>query len=125
MIKYQTSAGCIFCKIITGEAPAKILYKDDGVTAFTPLEPVNSGHLLVIPTEHFQDISRIHDDVLNNTVSVLKLLSEQLLKDNTWTGVNILHASGQDAQQSVPHFHWHLVPRTVGDDLDLWIKQSL
>lgn len=54
-----------------------------------------------------------------------KKLSSQLLEEHTATGVNLLHASGKDAQQSVFHFHLHIVPRYKDDGLDLWTKQGL
>ncbi|MGB6881751.1 MAG: HIT domain-containing protein, partial [Microgenomates group bacterium] len=47
------------------------------------------------------------------------------VKENHATGINILNASGKDAQQSVFHLHFHLVPRYLNDGLDMWIKQKL
>jgi histidine triad (HIT) family protein len=55
----------------------------------------------------------------------IKELSLKLIRENDATGVNILNASGKDAQQSVMHLHFHIVPRYPNDGLDLWLKQKL
>jgi len=116
---------CIFCKIISREVPGIFVYEDDNVAAITPKEQVSDGHVLVIPKRHYQDIFDIDDTVLRNVVSISKKLSVDIISSADFTSINILNASGEDAQQSVFHFHLHIVPRRPGDGLDLWIKQNL
>jgi histidine triad (HIT) family protein len=105
--------------------PGTFAYEDDSVIAVIPKEQVSDGHLLVLPKVHYQDIFDIDDDVLRNIVSISKKLSTDIINKTPFTAVNLLNASGKDAQQSVIHFHLHIVPRKHDDGLEMWIKQSL
>ena len=116
---------CIFCKIIKGELEAKKVHENESVLAFIPKEQVNKGHILVIPKEHFESIFDISKESLVKVIEVSQELSQKCKTELGATGVNILHASGKDAQQSVPHFHIHVVPRYSNDGLDLWIKAGM
>ena len=46
---------CIFCKIVAGEIPGDIVYKNDVVTAFRDINPVAPTHILIVPNKHIQD----------------------------------------------------------------------
>jgi len=111
---------CIFCKIVKGEIPAKKVYESEKVLAFLDVNPISKGHLLVIPKKHFENIFDIDKDYLREIISVSKETALIIKKKLNATGVNILHASGRDAQQSVFHFHIHLVPRYKNDKLNTW-----
>jgi histidine triad (HIT) family protein len=115
---------CIFCKIVKGEIPARKVYETEKVLAFLTIEPIAKGHLLVIPKKHFENIFDTEEDYLKDIISVTKKLANKLKKNMNATGVNILHASGKDAQQSVFHFHLHLVPRYKNDKMDAWPKSN-
>src|SRR3989344_7693685 len=88
------------------------------------INPISRGHSLIIPKKHFKNIFDIDDkelkDIIITTKKISKLLKDKLNAD----GVNILHASGKSAQQSVFHFHLHLVPRYKNDRLDTWPKSN-
>ena len=116
---------CIFCKIVNNLAPAKIVFEDEFVLAFTPKVEISKGHTLLIPKLHFENIFDVDEKLFTHFAGVMKDLSKRLVKDNNATGINILNANGKDAQQSVPHLHFHLVPRYPNDGLDMWIKQKL
>ncbi len=116
---------CIFCKIIAKKAPAKIVFENEDILAFVPKEQVSKGHTLVVPRVHFENVFDIGKNILEKLIAVSKGLSEKLAKENNATGVNLLHASGKDAQQSVFHFHLHVVPRYENDGLDLWLREKL
>lgn len=116
---------CIFCKIIDKSDSAKILYEDECVTAFKTTEPVSKGHTLVVPKQHFQNILDIDQDSLLKITSVTQKLANKLVASYGTDGVNILHAAGKAAQQSVQHFHFHIVPRYKNDGLDLWLRNNL
>jgi histidine triad (HIT) family protein len=116
---------CIFCKIIKKESPAEIIFENDLILALTPLHQVSKGHTIVIPKQHFKNIFDVEDLVLRELISVTKNISNTIIRENNATGVNVLNASGKDAQQSVFHLHFHIVPRYPTDGLDMWIKQSL
>lgn len=115
---------CIFCKIINKEAPAEILYESNEVLAIKTIAPISEGHTLVIPKKHSTNILDIDQESLNQVMSVVHALSGQLKDKYQATGINLLHAAGKDAQQSVFHFHLHIVPRHENDGLDLWFKHE-
>ena len=113
---------CTFCQIIKKEAPANIVSSDDCCVVFHPLDPVVNGQILVVPKKHYENIFDINTEVLKKLILVCKKVAKDMVKKEKATGVNILHASGKDAQQSVSHFHFHVIPRYKNDGLDLWLK---
>ena len=111
---------CIFCKIVAGEIPAHKIYEDGEFLAFLDINPVARGHILLIPKAHFENIFDIPEDVLKGLVERAKRLASAVQEGLGASGINFLHASGEAAQQSVFHFHFHLVPRYEDDGLDTW-----
>ena len=104
---------CIFCKIISKEIPAKILYEDDYSISFLDAFPVAKGHTLVIPKKHFAKIQDMPSD-LNQKLfdSVHKMINKvDALEGSTLMAVH----NGKESGQEVPHVHVHLIPRSVTD----------
>ena len=114
------SAGCIFCKIIEGSEQARIIYQDSRSIAFLPRTLFSKGHTLVVPKQHYSDIFDMPTDVAAALMDVSIRLSEHYRNVLGCSGVNLLNASGRAAQQSVFHFHFHLMPRFSDDGLDTW-----
>ena len=107
------SMDCIFCKIISKEIPAKILYEDDDSISFLDAFPVAKGHTLVIPKKHFAKIQDMPSD-LNQKLfdSVHKMINKvDALEGSTLVAVH----NGKESGQEVPHVHVHLIPRSVTD----------
>jgi len=111
---------CIFCKIIKKEEPAMIVYEDDLSIVFLAALAITDGHLLVIPKQHRVTILDLEEAELNDIMKTTKIISKRLIEKLGAGGVNLLNASGKAAQQSVLHFHLHIVPRFENDNLDLW-----
>ena len=111
---------CIFCKIVKGEIPCEKIYEDEEFIAFLDVNPVGEGHTLVIPREHFENIFETPDEIAGQINLVCKKVANLLRKKFNVDAVNIIHASGKAAQQSVFHIHYHVVPRRENDGLDLW-----
>jgi histidine triad (HIT) family protein len=116
---------CIFCGIVRKDISSQIIFENELILALVPLQQVSNGHILVISKQHFENIFDVDDFVLRELISVSKKLSKKLVDENKATGINILNASGKDAQQSVYHLHFHVIPRYPNDGLNMWIKQSL
>ncbi|MDD2678406.1 MAG: HIT domain-containing protein [Candidatus Nanoarchaeia archaeon] len=114
--------GCVFCKIAQKKIKSDILYEDDFVLAFLDNNPVSKNHALIIPKSHYENIFDVPKEELMNVVFVAKELALKYKKDWGVSDVNLLNASGKNAQQSVFHFHFHLVPRHENDGLNLWLK---
>ncbi len=116
---------CIFCKIVRQEAKSEVFFENAKCLVFVPLEQASKGHVLVIPKTHCQNIFDIEEDVLTALTLTTKQVASEIVKKYGATGVNLLNASGKDAQQSVFHFHLHIVPRYPNDGLDMWIRNKL
>jgi len=111
--------GCIFCAIAKGEAPAEVVYEDQATMAFLDINPATPGHTLVIPKMHVRNIYDLNDEtaaaVMRTATRVARGLRNALRPD----GMNLMQANERAGFQSVFHFHFHLVPRWVGDGLRL------
>lgn len=112
---------CIFCKIIGGDVPSYKIYEDENVYAFLDIAGDVFGHTLVVPKNHYENIFDIPENELNSVMNAVKKISKHFLTVG-YTGVNIMNASGVDAQQSVFHLHFHILPRSKNDGLDTWPK---
>jgi histidine triad (HIT) family protein len=100
---------CIFCKIASRMAPAKIVYEDDTVVAFEDLHPQSPVHLLVIPRKHLATLAeatREDEPMLGRLFMVAaNLARERSLEKGYRTVIN----NGSWAGQSVYHLHLHLL----------------
>lgn len=115
---------CIFCNITKGKAPSKKVHEKEDVLAFLDINPVSKGHTLVIPKEHYHDIFEIPQEELRKVMEEVKKISEAVKHGLDAGGINILHNSGSTAQQAVPHFHVHVIPRYVGDKINIFPKRA-
>jgi histidine triad (HIT) family protein len=111
------STTCLFCNIASGNNIASIVYKDAAVMAFMDANPVNVGHTLVIPKEHWENIYKIPENVLAELAKVVKRVCGAVKKTLDADGISILQLNGKAAGQSVMHFHVHVIPRFKGDTI--------
>ena len=111
---------CMFCKIIDGSEPAQIVLKNESAIAFFPRIMNSKGHMIIAPIQHSVNILDIQADVLSSLLETIKFLSNHCQGILGASGFNVLHASGESAQQSIKHFHFHLLPRYQDDNLDAW-----
>lgn len=111
---------CKFCKIINRQIPSWIVYENEKVIAFLPEKLEVCGHTLVAPKQHYVDLYDVPEDVLCELIKVSKKITIAYKEKINSTGMNLIHASGVDGQQSVFHFHIHLLPRFKDDKLNTW-----
>ncbi|MEU0953878.1 HIT family protein [Streptomyces niveus] len=112
--------GCVFCAIARGRAAASIVFEDEWVMAFMDLQPVNPGHVLVIPKSHAEGLEDLRDDVGMRLWAVAHGLGRALrLSGLRCEGVNLFLADGEAAFQEVLHVHLHVFPRFKGDPFRL------
>lgn len=111
---------CIFCKIIRGEVPCTKVYEDENVLAFLDIGPINKGHTLVIPKEHYTNILDIDEKALDEVSHVVRRLAPIVKKVMNADGINIMSSNGKAAGQSVMHSHIHIIPRYEDDGLKHW-----
>lgn len=111
---------CIFCKIVKKELSSYKVYEDENTLAFLDIYPVIEGHTLIIPKKHFENILDIEDEELNNVMKATKKVAELVKKKLNADAINVLHASGVEAGQTVFHIHFHVVPRFKNDGVQMW-----
>jgi histidine triad (HIT) family protein len=111
---------CVICKIISGAIPSWIVYRDTQAVCFLPKEVEAYGHTVIAPIQHYPDIYASTTDSLAMLMTTARKLALHYRQQIGASGVNLLHASGASAQQSVAHMHIHLIPRFDADGLDAW-----
>jgi histidine triad (HIT) family protein len=111
---------CIFCKIIANEIPAQVVYEDSFSLAFLDINPINRGHVLVVPKEHYRDFNEASVEVLKNLIRTAKLVAETLSAAVGADGFIVSTNNGRAAGQEVMHLHFHVIPRFNDDHLHAW-----
>ncbi|MEX2680353.1 MAG: HIT family protein [Candidatus Sigynarchaeota archaeon] len=108
---------CVFCKIVAGKIPSRKFYEDDAVIGILDINPVSSGHSLIIPKEHFKLIMDGTDKQIQKTFVGVKNVADRLKNRLGFEGFNMLVNQGREAGQVINHFHVHVIPRVKGDGL--------
>lgn len=100
---------CIFCRIIAGDIPANIVYRDEQMTMFHDIQPRARVHLLAIPNRHIDSFAELSSDdaeLMGYMVTQIPIIArEQGLKDGFRTVIN----TGAGGGQEVPHIHFHIL----------------
>jgi histidine triad (HIT) family protein len=107
---------CVFCRIIAGQEEASFVYRDEKVAAFMDINPVNQGHILVVPNQHVGGLVELDGSLGGHMFMVGQRLAQALRRSGLrCEGVNLFMADGVAAGQTVFHSHLHVVPRNAGD----------
>ncbi|WP_186672110.1 HIT family protein [Sporosarcina sp. BP05] len=102
---------CIFCKIIEGTIPSVKVYEDEHVLAFMDIMPVTTGHVLLIPKTHRENIYDLTAEEAAQLFSVVPKIANALKDEFKPAGMNLLQNNGAFAGQAVFHSHLHFIPR--------------
>ena len=106
---------CIFCKIVAGEIPSARVYEDETKIAFMDIGPVQPGHALLIPREHYERFTDLPDELAADLARALPRLAQAVVKAADADGFNIFQTNGACSGQVVPHVHIHIIPRHNDD----------
>ena len=107
---------CVFCRIVKGVEPASIVYSDEKIMAFMDIQPVNLGHVLVIPKTHAAQLSELDLELGAYMFKVAMRVAGTLRHSGVkCEGINLLLADGEAASQDIFHVHLHVIPRFRGD----------
>ncbi len=109
--------GCIFCRIVRGEAPCHRIHEDDRVLSFMDIQPVGDGHLLIVPKAHFESLLEADDASLGAVAQLSRRLALALKRALGPDGIGVHQLNGAAAGQTVFHYHMHLIPRNHGDPI--------
>jgi histidine triad (HIT) family protein len=107
--------GCPFCDIVAGDRAAFVVLDEPGVVAFLDIHPVFPGHVLVVPRSHVDSFDDASLEVLADLAEATQRLSRAVQAATGAAGAFI--ATNVRVSQSIPHLHFHVVPRTRGDGL--------
>lgn len=110
---------CVFCAIVAGRAPAHRLLEDEHTVSFLNIAPATPGHTLVVPRRHASGLWDAEDEEHARVARMAGRVARLLRAALDPAGVNLVHATGTAAWQSVFHFHVHVVPRYRPDELQL------
>ncbi|MBE5906487.1 MAG: HIT family protein [Lachnospiraceae bacterium] len=106
---------CIFCKIAGGEIPSRTVYEDELFRVIMDIEPAEKGHCLIIPKNHFDDLFTLGEEEATKMMPLAQTIATKMKEALSCDGLNIVQNNGEAANQTVKHFHLHLIPRYTGD----------
>lgn len=115
----KTPIHCPFCDIIGGAGEVSVCYEDAVAMAFMDIQPVNDGHVLVVPRTHYERIEELPREVGLHLYEVATRLIPVVQQVSGCPDLNVVVNSGSAAGQDVLHFHVHLIPRRAGDGFDV------
>ncbi len=101
---------CLFCKIIAGEIPAEVVYRDEDVLAFKDVKPAAPVHILIVPKKHLASVTEISSEdtlLMGKLIAVAKKLAEDF--GISESGYKLLIRVGKGGGQEVMHIHLHLM----------------
>lgn len=106
---------CIFCDVVAGRAPATVIASDEHTLAFLDLRQFHPGHVLVVPRDHVPDIRDASDDLAAAVLVMVARIARAVDAVFPSDGLSVWHSAGAGANQEVPHLHFHVHPRRMGD----------
>jgi histidine triad (HIT) family protein len=106
---------CVFCKIIAGEIPAKVIMQNEKAMALLDAFPLAPGHSLVIPKSHYEKVQEMSEQDAKAVFEIVWKLVGAVETGSEVNASTIAIHNGSEAGQEVPHVHAHIVPRKRGD----------
>lgn len=117
---------CIFCKIANGEIPSYTVYEDDTFRVIMDLGPASPGHMLILAKEHYANLFELPDEIAEKAMLLAKKMAKTAVEALGADGVNIVQNNGAAAEQTVMHYHLHVIPRYEnGKAFLLWDKVDM
>jgi histidine triad (HIT) family protein len=110
---------CTFCNLIRGAGEVSVCHEDSDAIAFMDIQPVNNGHVLIVPREHYESLQEVPQEIGLHLFKVTMRLANAITQVTGCKDLNIVVSSGAEAGQDEPHFHVHLIPRRAGDGFDI------
>jgi histidine triad (HIT) family protein len=101
---------CVFCKIVSNEAKATVIYRDEQVTAFRDIRPAAPTHILIVPNRHIESVGTLEPEdeaLMGHLFTVARKLAEQ--EGIARGGYRLITNTGPDGGQTVFHLHVHLI----------------
>lgn len=116
----MTELDCTICRLVSGEWETSRVHEDEFVVAFMDIQPVTTGHVLVVPRVHASLVEELHEELADAVFRTGRRIAAALRRsDLRCDGVNFFVADGEAAFQEIPHVHLHVFPRWSGDGFRL------
>jgi histidine triad (HIT) family protein len=115
----EPATHCTFCDLIHGAAEVSVCHEDSDAIAFMDIQPVNHGHVLVVPREHYESLLDVPEQIGLHLFQVTMRLANAVRHVTGCNDLNIVVNSGVAAGQDEPHYHVHNIPRRHGDGFDI------
>lgn len=115
---------CIFCEIIQGKRQGHFIYQDETHVAFLDRYPIDHGHSLVLPREHFEKVTDMTADKVGQLFSKVPKIANAILKTTNADAFSMAQNNGRAAKQIVPHVHVHIIPR-FNHKGTVWTKRDI
>ena len=109
------SQDCIFCSIVAGDIPGRVVYEDEDTLAFLDANPLAAGHTLVVPKEHYERVNDLSAGVAAAIGEAIATVAPAVESAVDAPASTIAYNNGEAAGQEVPHVHAHVVPRFPDD----------
>ena len=106
---------CVFCKIIAGEIPARVIIQNEKAMALLDAFPLAPGHSLVIPKSHYAKVQQMSEQDAKAVFEIVWKLVGAVETGSEVNASTIAIHNGNEAGQEIPHVHAHIVPRKRGD----------
>ena len=117
------SDDCIFCQILTEEAPCYPVHETRYTKTFLDIFPATPGHCLIVTKDHYQDIFDATPEAISMVGHVSTLIAHTVKDELQCDGVGVFQLSGAAAGQTVFHYHMHVIPRNAGEELSIHSRQ--
>ena len=107
---------CIFCKIANGDIPSRTLHETEDFRVILDIAPVTKGHALIIPKNHYQDVFDLPEEIAGKAMVLAKEMATKIKENLAADGLNMAQNNGEVADQTVLHYHLHVIPRYKNEE---------
>ncbi len=115
---------CIFCEIVQGKKDGHFIYEDENYVAFLDKYPIDTGHSLVMPREHFEKITDMTAEKVGELFSKIPKIANAVIEATKADAFSMAQNNGRAAKQIVPHVHIHIIPRYESRET-IWTKREI
>jgi len=115
---------CIFCEIVQGKKVGHFIYEDENYVAFLDKYPIDTGHSLVMPREHFEKITDMTAEKVGELFSKIPKIAKAVIEATKADAFSVAQNNGRAAKQIVPHVHIHIIPRYESRET-IWTRREI
>ncbi|MFB5630110.1 MAG: HIT family protein [Nitrosopumilaceae archaeon] len=115
---------CIFCDIIQRKKEGYFIYEDESYVAFLDKYPIDYGHSLILPRDHYERVTDMNSDKVGELFSKVPKIAKAIIETTKADAFSLAQNNGRAAKQIVPHVHIHVIPR-FNNKGTVWTKRDI